>query len=91
MFTIAMTLQIPRFKVSKNIRVIVFAAWAAYGILPTFRWTVVMGGMKNPIVSLLLPRVFTMYIIALAGTFMYVSRFPERYFTGNHTIMHMTN
>lgn len=81
-FIIAMLLQLPRFKVDSHIKMLVFVLWAAYGVVPTLHWTVMMGGLENPIVALLLPRVIVMYgIIGLAFT-IYITRVPERFFTG---------
>lgn len=90
-FIIAMTLQIPRFNVNSNIKLIVFVAWAAYGVLPTLHWSVAMGGMENPMVGMLLPRVLGMYIISGAAFFIYISRLPERYFPGNRAVLRTTN
>lgn len=46
-----MVLQIPKLNISPNIKMIVFIAWAAYGVLPTMHWTFVMGGLENPVVE----------------------------------------
>lgn len=48
---IAIVLQVPRLNVSPNIKIVVFVSWAAYGIVPTTHWTVLMGGLHNPIVK----------------------------------------
>lgn len=29
----------------------IFVAWAAYGVLPTLHWAIVMGGFDNPMVQ----------------------------------------
>nr|CAD7461349.1 unnamed protein product [Timema tahoe] len=50
-FMFAMVLQVPRLKVDANVKLIVFVVWAAYGVIPTFHWTVVMGGYANPVVE----------------------------------------
>lgn len=50
-FVIAMLLQVPQFQVDPFIKMFVFVAWAAYGVVPTFHWTMIMGGWDNPIVS----------------------------------------
>lgn len=50
-FLMAMFLQWPRLNVSCNIQMLVFVAWAAYGVVPTFHWTIIMGGMDNPVVK----------------------------------------
>lgn len=46
-----MVLQIPKLNISANIKMIVFIAWAAYGVLPTMHWTLIMGGLENPVVE----------------------------------------
>nr|CAD7401670.1 unnamed protein product [Timema cristinae] len=81
-FMFAMVLQVPRLKVDANVKLIVFVVWAAYGVIPTFHWTVVMGGFANPVVELLLPRVLGMYGISGLAFLIYFFKFPERYFSG---------
>ena len=41
----------PRLNVSSNLKLMVFVAWGAYGVVPTFHWTVIMGGIANPVVE----------------------------------------
>lgn len=81
-FVIAMLLQLPWLKVDDNVKMLMFVLWAAYGIVPTAHWTVMMGGLDNPIVALLLPRVVMMYGIIGLAFFIYITRIPERFFTG---------
>ncbi|KAK2589142.1 hypothetical protein KPH14_001962 [Odynerus spinipes] len=81
-FLFAMTLQIPSLNVNGNVKLIVFVAWAAYGVLPTLHWSIAMGGMDNPIVRMLLPRVLGMYAISGAAFAIYLSKIPERFFPG---------
>ncbi|XP_046393173.1 progestin and adipoQ receptor family member 3 isoform X2 [Ischnura elegans] len=81
-FAFAMALQVPRFNVSANMKLLVFVGWAAYGVLPTIHWTIMMGGWENPIVELLLPRVLGMYAISGLAFFIYISKIPERWFSG---------
>ncbi|KAJ8977550.1 hypothetical protein NQ317_018663 [Molorchus minor] len=50
-FVIAMMLQIPKFKINDNVKMLVFVAWAAYGVIPTLHWTIHMGGFENPVVA----------------------------------------
>lgn len=50
-FTFAMILQIPKFNVNANVKMVVFVAWAAYGVIPTVHWTFRMGGLANPVVN----------------------------------------
>lgn len=81
-FLIAMVLQVPRFNVSSNLKLAVFVAWAAYGVVPTFHWVLIMGGTANPVVQLLLPRVLGMYAISGFAFFIYITKIPERFFVG---------
>ncbi|XP_046981215.1 progestin and adipoQ receptor family member 3-like isoform X1 [Schistocerca americana] len=81
-FLFAMIIQIPRLRVDANMKLIVFVCWAAYGVVPTFHWTVIMGGYANPVVQLLLPRVLGMYAISGLAFFIYMSKIPERFFSG---------
>lgn len=78
-----MVLQIPKLNVNGNVKLVVFVAWAAYGVLPTLHWSVVMGGLDNPIVRMLLPRVLGMYIISGVAFAIYLSKIPERFCPGN--------
>ena len=50
-FLFAMILQIPRLQIDSNTKLIVFILWAAYGVVPTFHWTIIMGGFENPVVQ----------------------------------------
>lgn len=77
-----MFLQIPRFNVSSNLKLAVFVGWAAYGVVPTFHWVLIMGGTANPVVQLLLPRVLGMYAISGFAFFIYITKIPERFFAG---------
>lgn len=81
-----MVLQWPRLNVSSNLKLLVFVAWAAYGVVPTFHWTIVMGGMDNPVVQLLLPRVLGMYGISGLAFLIYITKVPERFFSGEKDI-----
>lgn len=49
-FLFAMAIQSPKFSISSEIKMAVFVGWAAYGVVPTFHWTVINGGFANPIV-----------------------------------------
>ncbi|XP_003694576.1 progestin and adipoQ receptor family member 3 [Apis florea] len=81
-FIFAMVLQIPKLNVNGNVKLVVFVAWAAYGVLPTLHWSIVMGGLDNPIVRMLLPRVLGMYIISGVAFAIYLSKIPERFCPG---------
>lgn len=50
-FLAAMAIQIPSLNVTSHIKMIVFVAWAAYGILPTLHWAIEMGGFQNTMVA----------------------------------------
>ncbi|XP_058789319.1 progestin and adipoQ receptor family member 3 [Phymastichus coffea] len=77
-FILAMMVQLPRYKVNDNVRLAVFVGWAVYGVIPTLHWIIAMGGMENPMVALLVPRVLGMYCISGAAFFIYFSKIPER-------------
>lgn len=61
-----MILQIPKLNISPNIKMIVFIAWAAYGVLPTMHWTLIMGGLENPLVE-------------VRNNFAYINCYPSTY------------
>jgi hypothetical protein len=50
-FGIAMIIQIPALKVNNHLKMIVFVAWAAYGIIPTLHWYLAMGGAESQMVK----------------------------------------
>lgn len=81
-FIMAMIIQIPRLNVDSNIKMIVFVGWALYGVVPTCHWHMLMGGFKNPIVQVLLPRVLGMYLISGTAFIIYLTKVPERFFPG---------
>lgn len=45
-----MIMQYPRLKVPANVKLCMFVAWAAYGVVPTIHWVFEMGGFENTIV-----------------------------------------
>ncbi|XP_014208828.1 progestin and adipoQ receptor family member 3 [Copidosoma floridanum] len=77
-FIVAMLVQLPRYQINEHIKLAVFVGWALYGVLPTLHWTVAMGGIQNPVVNLLLPRVLGMYLISGLAFLIYFSKMPER-------------
>ncbi|XP_055590252.1 progestin and adipoQ receptor family member 3 isoform X2 [Uranotaenia lowii] len=81
-FTVAMILQVPRLKVNSNIKMLAFVAWAAYGVVPTLHWYIVMGGTESTMVKLFIPRVMMMYLLTGTAFLIYVTRIPERWFVG---------
>ncbi|KAJ8911588.1 hypothetical protein NQ315_016125, partial [Exocentrus adspersus] len=81
-FILAMILQIPRLNVNSNLKMMVFVAWACYGVIPTLHWTFHMGGFENPVVCLLLPRVLGMYAISGSAFLIYITKIPERFSAG---------
>ncbi|XP_055535739.1 progestin and adipoQ receptor family member 3 isoform X3 [Wyeomyia smithii] len=81
-FTVAMVLQIPRLKVNSNVKMMAFVAWAAYGVVPTLHWYIVMGGAESTMVKLFIPRVMMMYLLTGTAFLIYVTRIPERWFVG---------
>lgn len=50
-FAVAMLVQLPRFKINANVKMLIFVAWAAYGVVPTLHWAIAMGGFDNPMVQ----------------------------------------
>ena len=50
-FGLAMSLHVPQIGASANMKLFTFVGWAAYGVVPTFHWTIIMGGMDNPMVQ----------------------------------------
>jgi hypothetical protein len=54
-FALAMALQYPAFQVDAHTKMLVFVGWAAYGVVPTVHWTIMMGGWQNPIVYVSIP------------------------------------
>ncbi|CAB3361455.1 Hypothetical predicted protein [Cloeon dipterum] len=81
-FALAMALQYPAFQVDSHTKMLVFVGWAAYGVVPTIHWVIMMGGWQNPIVVLLLPRVLGMYAIVSLAFAIYITRIPERFVPG---------
>ncbi|XP_058443283.1 progestin and adipoQ receptor family member 3 isoform X2 [Malaya genurostris] len=81
-FTLAMVLQIPRLKINSNVKMMAFVAWAAYGVVPTLHWYIVMGGAESTMVKLFIPRVMMMYLLTGTAFLIYVTRIPERWFVG---------
>lgn len=57
-----MLLQVPKFNVDSNIKLFTFVGWAAYGIVPSCHWTIMMGGLENPIVSVIVLVFYYIYI-----------------------------
>lgn len=49
-FVVCLVLQIPKLNVPTNIKTLTFVLWAAYGIIPTAHWAIVMGGFENAMV-----------------------------------------
>ena len=45
-----MILQIPKLNINSNIKMLVFVAWAAYGVVPTLHWAIELGGFDNQMV-----------------------------------------
>ncbi|XP_023022760.1 progestin and adipoQ receptor family member 3 [Leptinotarsa decemlineata] len=81
-FIFAMVLQVPSLNVNANVKMLVFVAWGAYGVIPTIHWTVRMGGFDNPLVELLFPRVMGMYLISGIAFLIYITKIPERFSAG---------
>jgi len=53
-FVAAMAMQIVPLSTSEDSfqwRLFVFGGWAAYGVVPTFHWAVLHGGLSSPAVA----------------------------------------
>lgn len=81
-FITAMVIQIPQLNISEKTKLGVFLAWSVYGFIPLVHWTFMMGGLENPLVKLLVPRVIIMYLISGIAFLIYTTKVPERWFTG---------
>ncbi|XP_050547044.1 progestin and adipoQ receptor family member 3-like isoform X2 [Daktulosphaira vitifoliae] len=81
-FVACMIMQIPKLEVSDTMKMVSFVAWAAYGVIPSFHWFLIMGGWENPLVSKLLPRIFYIYFFSALAFFIYATKVPERFFKG---------
>ena len=49
-FVICLVLQIPKLNVPTYMKTLTFVLWAAFGIIPTVHWAVIMGGFENAMV-----------------------------------------
>lgn len=49
-FVVCLVLQIPRLNVPTYMKTLTFVLWAAFGIIPTAHWAVIMGGFENAMV-----------------------------------------
>lgn len=54
-FIVAMIIQLPSMNIADHVKMAVFVMWAAYGVVPTFHWTIVMGGFEHPVVKVSSP------------------------------------
>ncbi|TRY85671.1 hypothetical protein DNTS_020368 [Danionella cerebrum] len=66
----------------QKLRSLLFCAVAGYGLMPTFHWICLSGGLSAHIVQEFLPKVLVMYLLAVAAIVFYMSKVPERYFPG---------
>ncbi|KAJ9594683.1 hypothetical protein L9F63_014017, partial [Diploptera punctata] len=83
-FVFAMILQIPKLEIDSNTKLIVFLLWAAYGVVPTFHWTVVMGGFENPVVKYIIETTVCIILASGLAFLIYISKFPERLMAGDY-------
>uniref|UniRef100_A0A8C5KKE3 Progestin and adipoQ receptor family member 3 n=1 Tax=Jaculus jaculus TaxID=51337 RepID=A0A8C5KKE3_JACJA len=60
----------------------VICSVSGYGLIPTLHNVWLNGGISVPIVQDFAPRAVVMYVIALLAFLFYVSKVPERYFSG---------
>lgn len=68
-----MVLQMPRLNVSSNLKLSVFVAWAAYGVVPTFHWTLIMGGLANPMVQVRISSKLDFAFFSLINNYLFIS------------------
>ena len=79
MFMVAAVVQLwPKFASFYWLRLILFCAWAAYGVVPTAHFVVLNGGLGSALVPVILPRVVAMYAITGLAFVFYVFKMPER-------------
>lgn len=57
-----MVMQMPQIDINAHLRMLVFVAWAAYGVIPTIHWTIHLGGLENPVVAVSSPIVISCQI-----------------------------
>ncbi|KAK4289845.1 hypothetical protein Pmani_037218 [Petrolisthes manimaculis] len=69
------------------IRVGLFTGWAISGLLPTFHWVYLHGGLEANIVKVFLPRILVMYAISLTAVVIYLLKIPERFYPGRFDIV----
>jgi len=82
-FVVAALAQLwPRFASYYWLRLSLFCAWAAYGVVPTAHFVVLNGGLGSSLVPVILPRVVAMYAITGLAFVFYVFKMPERFFPG---------
>lgn len=65
-----------------SLRVIVFGAWFASGLVPVGHWYFMLGGWQNLTVQFILPRFCISFMLIVIAFCFYISKFPERIFPG---------
>jgi predicted membrane channel-forming protein YqfA (hemolysin III family) len=68
--------------ITRNIHVTLFVTISLLGILPGLHWYYLHGGWSNQFVKDFFPKLFILYGILAIGTFVYLTKFPERFFPG---------
>lgn len=85
LFVVAVGMLIhPKYKSDKYfyIRLTLFTIWGSYGVVPTLHWIYLSEGLSNFLVQVLVPRVGGMYLIAGLAFFIYLNKYPEKWWPG---------
>ena len=59
-----------------------FVFMVLFGVLPACHLVFLHGGIGNPFVIFILPKVFLMYFITGSAFFFYITKIPEKYYPG---------
>ncbi|ESO94939.1 hypothetical protein LOTGIDRAFT_144778 [Lottia gigantea] len=74
----------PEFKTRRwfKIRVLIYIALTAIGVIPTIHWIYLNDGFNAFIVQLFIPKIIVLYLLGMVALTFYLSKFPERYYPG---------
>ncbi|KAK6187639.1 hypothetical protein SNE40_005619 [Patella caerulea] len=61
-----------------RMRILIFTALAACGVIPSAHWIYLNNGFSATIVQIFIPKVAVLYILGMIALAFYLSRFPER-------------
>lgn len=65
-----------------NYRILIYVGLVGYGVIPTIHWIWLNGGASSEIVQIFVPKITTMYLLGMAALFLYITKFPERFYPG---------